>query len=133
MFHHIIIPGKHISYKHLDYGPWSYSTITSINSSQVMVAGYTPPAIHIHQLPSGEIARSIDHRELGLREDDCVHGVNFTRPRLQLAVGEYSMGRHTAKSLRTYKVQHNLSKSSTMLLVECTPCIKFCTMCLSGQ
>ena len=82
----IIITGEHISHRRLDYDPRSYSGITSINN-HVMVAEYSPPSVHIYQLPRGETVRSIRHQELGLSECDKLMGVNFNGL-LHLAVGK---------------------------------------------
>ena len=84
-----IILGKHVGYKHLDYKPQMCSAVTSIGNSHVMAAQEHPPALHIHQLPSGETVRSISHEELGLRGDDYLHGITFTGLLLHLAIGEY--------------------------------------------
>ena len=97
---YITITATHISYKHLDYHPHWYSSITSFNSSSVIVAQYNPPAIHIHQLPHGETVRSIGHQELGLQETDYLHGVHYTGILLHLAVGGHSK----RTSLHTFKV-----------------------------
>ena len=71
-----------------------------------------PLAIHRHELPSGEIVKSIGHQELGLQEDDELYGVNFTELLLQLAVGR----RGSTQYLNTYKVQYNLSKLVAKLI-----------------
>ena len=105
LLHYIIIPGEHVSYKHLDYMPGRYSAITSLTNSHVMVAKWTlPAAVHIHQMPSGETVRSITLQELGLRETDFLPGVNFSGL-LNLAIGNGI----STKSIHTYKVQYVVS------------------------
>ena len=111
ILHYFLIPGKHVSYKCLDYKPNTYSAMTSISRNHVMVAQHgPPPAVRVHQLPSGETVRTISHQELKLRGADELNGVNFTGPLLHLAVGKSI----STKSLHTYKVQCNLSKLITM-------------------
>ena len=94
----IIIAGKHMSYRHLDYEPRGNSAITSIGGNHVMVAQCTPLAVCIHHLPGGEIVRRIGYQELGLRQYHNLWGVNFNGL-LHLAVGK-----DCDLSLHTYKV-----------------------------
>ena len=95
----IIITGKHISYTHLDYVSRNYGGITSINN-HVMVAEFSPPAVHIYQLPHGATLRSIRCQELRLGANDVLQGVNLT-DLLHLAVG---LDIWSTKSLHTYQV-----------------------------
>ena len=104
MLHHFIIPGKHVSYKHLEYKPQHYSTIAAISSNHVMVAQEHPPDVHIHQLPGGETVRTVSHQQLGLSNGDWLKGINFTGLLMHLAVGK----KYTTTSLLTYKVQYTL-------------------------
>ena len=112
MLHHFVIPGEHVSYKHLDNDPQQYSAMTSISRNHVMVAQEHPPTVHIYQLPSGRTARTISHQELRLSNDDYLQGINFTGLLLYLAVGDRKVTETT--SLHTYKVEYSLFNVSTM-------------------
>ena len=82
-----------------------------------MVAQERPPAIHIHQLPRGEIVRSIHYHDLGLREYDQLNGVNVTLL-LHVAVGGIRGAPHfgsCTKWLRTYKVECSFFLKSRLL------------------
>ena len=118
----IIVPGEHISHNTLGYIPCWFSAITTLNNKHVMVAQRKPPAIRIHELPSGKTVRGINYQELGLSEKGKLHGIHFTDQLLHVAEGaaEENAGesagesKNTTESLHIYKVQYSLCKLITM-------------------
>ena len=107
LLHDIIVPGEHITHTTLGYEPCWFSAITSLNNKRVMVAQREPPAIRIHELPSGKTVGGINCLELGLSEKGKLHGIHFTDQLLHVAEGAAGESKKT-ESLHIYKVQYSL-------------------------
>ena len=112
LLYYFIIPGDHINKKQLllDYKPCRLSAITHMSGNRVMVAQEKPPAIRIHELPSGKTVESINCLELGLSKESMLHGIRFTGERMHLVEGNDK----SAESIHTYKVKYNLFKIIAM-------------------
>ena len=107
LLHDIIVPGEHISHNTLGYTPCWFSAITTLNNKHVMVAQRKPPAIRIHELPSGKTVRGINYQELKLSEKGTLHGIHFSDQLLHVAEGAAGESKKT-ESLHIYKVQYSL-------------------------
>ena len=104
----INIPGKHQIHTHLGYYPAFPHGITVTTNGHLLVAQYSPPAIHIYNIQGDELA-TISHTKLGLDEELAILGIRCASNHLlHVAGGVFEEKEEemcdTIQSLHAYEV-----------------------------